>query len=432
MRLSKIWRLGRDCLVALCQLSVALLGWVLGYPLTRFIPRDPHLTVVIGRRGPVFADNSKYFYLFASQVKRESGRVVFLSNEAALVREIADAGGEAMLHPSMHSLFLVLRCGRVVVDMAEWFDSGVYPCSRGAQTIQLWHGAPLKHIELDLHRARMRSLSAGLRQLLALQKALLGRYPVYDVVVATSQAFINQAFSRSFSTRAFVATGYPRNDILLQWPEQGSLAERLVWINVDRAAIASVQSAHEEGRKVVLYAPTFRRDMASPFEHEIDLVRLSEFAGRHDLLIVIKLHPFMHGLHQVNRYPNLIEYAPLADIYPLMAQSDLLITDYSSIYLDYLLLDRPMVFFAYDLEHYVSRDRPLYFPYDSMTPGARCSTQTELEAVLSAILDEGCRDAYQDQRAVVRGLTHEHLDGGSVARLLEELGHQDSRAVRSR
>lgn len=104
-----------------------------------------------------------------------------------------------------------------------------------------------------------------------------------------------------------------------------------------------------------------------------------------------------------------------------MAQCDLLITDYSSIYLDYLLLDRPIVFFAYDLEHYVERDRALYFTYESMTPGARCDTQVKLENVLTAILSSGCRDEYAEQRNGVRQFTHDNLGPGSVARLMNKL-----------
>ena len=62
-----------------------------------------------------------------------------------------------------------------------------------------------------------------------------------------------------------------------------------------------------------------------------------------------------------------------------MVHCDLLITDYSSIFFDFLLLDRPIVFFPYDLEQYLSQDRAMYFDYEIMTPGPKCRTYDELE-----------------------------------------------------
>ena len=415
----------RDSVLAMRQFATAVIGWLFGYPLTWLVRRDRDLTVVIGRRGSVFADNSKYFFLHASENASGSKRVCFLTSDRDLAARIKEAGGAALPHPSWHSLYLVLRSGRLVMDMADWFDFGVYPLSRGAQLVQLWHGAPLKHIELDLYRDRLERLRGGLRQILALQKRVLGRYPTYDVVVSPSRAFVEHAFGQAFSARRFLATGYPRNDVLLGWPPPGRIAGALAWINVDRAAVEQVQAARAQGRRVALFVPTFRRNMASPFGQVVDPVRLSAFAERAGLLIVVKLHPFMHGRYRLDPLPNLIEYAPLGDVYPLMAQCDLLITDYSSIYLDYLLLDRPIVFFAHDLEDYVTRDRNLYFPYESVTAGTTCRTQDELEDALAAILYSGFRDSFADLRAALRAFTHDHVDAGSSARLLAALRQHD-------
>jgi len=432
MTLIRLQRILHEAWIANRQLLIALLGWLVGFPLTGFIRRKPGLTLVIGRRGPVFADNSKYFFVYATQQRSKDERVVFLTGDRALAANITDAGGEAVVHPSWHSLNLVLRCRYVVVDMADWFDFAVYPLSRGARVVQIWHGAPLKHIELDLHRERLTAAPLVVRPMIRMQKVLLGRYPVYDSVVSTSQQFVNQAFRRCFKAQHFLGTGYPRNDILLQRPAKGSVADRLARINMDEQALDAVAAVHSRGWKVALYVPTFRKDMAAPFEHDLDLVRWSVFACENKLLILIKLHPFMHGQYQINQHLNLLEYAPLGDVYPLMAQCDLLITDYSSIYFDFLLLDRPIVFFAYDLEGYLSQDRQMYFSYDSMTPGQKCRTQAELEHALSEILVNGCQDDYVDQRAIVRHFTHDYVDHGSAIRLLDSLKAADESCARVR
>jgi len=404
-------------LLAIRQTLVALLSRLIGFPLTMIIRRDPDLTVVISRPGNGFADNSKYFFIYAAELAGEGERVVMLTEDRSTQSLIDDAGGKSTLHPSLSSIWLLLRCGKLVTDM-DWFNFGSYPLTRGAKLIQLWHGAPLKHIELDLYRKRLTRMPSWLRPLLRLQKTLIGRYPFYDLVVTTSQWFITEVFNKCFKARRFIATGYPRNDILFGWPSSDTVAYRLAWINVDKNAMLSIKVFKARGYKVCLYAPTFRKDMANPFEKEMDLSRLSQFARQQKLLIVLKLHPFMHSQYQIRQYPNLIEYPALGDVYPLMAECDLLITDYSSIYFDFLLLDRPILFFAYDLDQYLGNDRDMYFDYESMTPGAKCHTYEELESEIKHIISNNCIDEYADTRRRISSYTHDHMDNQSHRRLI--------------
>jgi len=400
------------------QTLAAVLGWIIGYPLTRMIKRDTSLTIVLGRPGRVFADNSKYFFIYATELIRGGERVVMLTGNHDIQELICDAGGESVFHPSWRSFWLLLRCGAVVTDV-EWFEYGLYPLTCGAKRVQIWHGAPLKHIELDVYERRLGRMPIWLKLLLRIQKAVTGRYPDYDVVVATSQGFITDAFQSCFKAKKFIASGYPRNDILFGWPDPGSVAYPLSWVNVDKQTMEAVAEARNSGQFIVLFVPTFRKNMDDPFEAEIDLTRLSTFAQRHNLLVVLKLHPAMNGHYRISQYPNLIEYAPLGDVYPLMALCDILITDYSSIFFDFLLLDRPILFFAYDLKQYLSQDRNMYFDYDAITPGAKCHNYNELELQLEEVIKNGCTDQYGEMRMKVRSYTHDNKDNQAGRRLIE-------------
>ncbi len=382
----------------------------------KFIKRDTGLMVVISAPGAAFADNSKYFFVYATELVRKGERVVLLTTSRTTQRMITEAGGESVVHPSWRSLFLLLKCGTVITDF-DWFKFGAYPLTHGAKLIQIWHGAPLKHIELDLYRKRLDGMPVWLRPILKVQKTIIGRYPFYDAVVATSQWFITEVFQHCFKAKQFIAAGYPRNDILFGWPDPGSISHRLARINVDKQVLETVRAARTDGHKICLYVPTFRKDMAGPFEKELDLSRLSAFAQTRNLLFVLKLHPFMHGQCRIGQYPNLIEYAPSCDVYPLMVHCDLLITDYSSIFFDFLLLDRPIMFFPYDLEQYLSQDRAMYFDYETMTPGPKCRTYNELELQIEKIFQKGFQDEYTENRREIRGYTHDHEDGLSHRRL---------------
>lgn len=404
--------------VAIRQFTAAALGWLIGYPLTKLLKRNPDLTIVLGRRGPVFADNSKYFFVYANELLQDNERVVFFASHPSIFDKITETGAEVVMHPSWQSLELLLRCGKIVTDMADWVEYGAYPLTQGAKRIQLWHGAPLKYIELHLYQKRLDALPSWLGGVLRIQKAVICRYPVYDVVAVTSQGFITDVFQHCFKAKHFTASGYPRNDILFGWPKEGSVANQLAWVNVDQLAMGRVDEEKSKGQTICLYVPTFRHDMANPFDTVIDLAKLSEFAVGQKMLIVIKLHPCMHGQCEFSKYPNLLEYAPMGDVYPLMALCDLLITDYSSIFFDFLLLDRPILFFAYDLENYLSNDRNIYFDYDEMTPGAKCQNYNELELQIEAIIRNGGKDAYSEMRKSVREYTYDYSDNQAHKRLI--------------
>jgi CDP-glycerol glycerophosphotransferase len=94
----------------------------------------------------------------------------------------------------------------------------------------------------------------------------------------------------------------------------------------------------------------------------------------------------------------------------------MLITDYSSIYTDYLLLNRPVAFFAYDYEYYVNQNREIQFDYDWITPGPNCYNQTELEREILKVLING-QDDYIQKRKEIMDLAFKYQDGNSSERI---------------
>jgi CDP-glycerol glycerophosphotransferase len=398
---------------------LALICWVFIFPFTLLIKRDPRIIVVFSRPGPAFADNSKYFFIYSHFIKSKDINLVFFTQDITIQRAIINAGGKALIHPSFKSILLLIKCGKIVTDNADWSNYGVYAISQGSKIIQTWHGAPIKHIEVDLYKKRLDNTPSCIRPFLDIQKRILGRYPLYDIVVSTSKIFIDNAFMKCFRAKFFLTTGYPRNDILLDCPCLNSKSQNFININIDQRAIDKAIEKQSKGGKICMYVPTFRKDMHSPFDKEMNLERLSGFALQHNILIVIKLHPLMNGLYNISRYPNLIEYSPIADVYPLMRLCDILITDYSSIFFDFLLLDRPVIFFPYDLDDYLKNDRDMYFDYHSMTPGPKCFSYDELEQNLELLIKPDYIDHFADFRKKVTTFTHDHIDNNAHQRLYD-------------
>jgi CDP-glycerol glycerophosphotransferase len=115
----------------------------------------------------------------------------------------------------------------------------------------------------------------------------------------------------------------------------------------------------------------------------------------------------------------MISYAPRGDVMPLLKRADLLVTDYSSLYTDFLHKGAPILFYPFDREEYGEAFREMQFPYDSMTPGPKAMTPLQLrEGILSLL--EGS-DPWKERREELFSLAFTHRDGGSSRRVAELL-----------
>lgn len=392
------------------ELAIAALGWILLAPLTWILPRDATRVVFFGRDGGKFIDNCKHLYIAALQ---DSGRglvPVYIVADAALRDALRAAGGRAEIDGGPRALWAWLRAGTLVVDSVDWTRGMRLGAARGARLVQLWHGIPLKHVKLARTGARraQRGPRAALKRLF---EAVTGRYARSDWFLSTSAFVTARAFAHSFVYDRVSHAGYPRNDAL--FGSRGALTT----LGVDAAALQAIE-AH--GGPVVLYAPTFREAMNDPFaDGTVDPERLSAMARSLGALVLVKLHPWMHGRLAPFELPGVRLVAPASDIYPLLRRVDALVTDYSSIFFDFLLLDQPVVFFAHDLARYLEQERAMYFDYGEMTPGPKVATLAALEdALRSALSGDG---EWRARREHVRGLVFEHRDGHASQRLLDEL-----------
>lgn len=118
-------------------------------------------------------------------------------------------------------------------------------------------------------------------------------------------------------------------------------------------------------------------------------------------------------------YSNILNIKTSDDPYPYLNISDVLITDYSSVYFDFLLKDKPIIFFPYDLEIYMSESRELYYEYDSITPGPRAENMEDLIKHLEESISG--KDNYEIERRRVLDMMFDYDDGHSSERLYKEI-----------
>ena len=141
---------------------------------------------------------------------------------------------------------------------------------------------------------------------------------------------------------------------------------------------------------------------------------------KNKIVFVFKYHTktWQDHTYDLSGMSNIIEYQKNSDIYPLLGKCDAMITDYSSIFVDYLLLDRPVIFFPFDHDHYINSERALQFDYKEVTPGKKCFTYDELESELNKTVVKG-KDEYRKERKKVLKKFFDTADGNSCDRILE-------------
>lgn len=358
------------------------------YGFSFFIPRDKKLWVFGSTFGRRFADNPRYFYLyvvqrninFSHQTEQDcildnqisQIRSVWISQNREIVALLQEKGYPVYFKYSLKGIWSCLRGGvyfydNYPKDISHWL-------SGGAIKINLWHGIPLKKIQHDNIHDTIRHPKNIVEKIKTFPRRLSDEKPSH-YVLSTSE-YMASIFKSAFQTKRVIVSGYPRNDAFGNHRLQNILSEK------EEYFLSRMQNTKAKYR--VLYMPTFR-DSEEKFFEVIDLRELNRFLEKNHILLCVKLHCKSKLKQEFDRInsDNILVIDAETDPYIYIEESDLLITDYSSIYFDYMLSGKPIIFFHYDLEEYLQNSRQMYFDYEKYTPGKKAKNWQELMTLLS-------------------------------------------------
>lgn len=233
----------------------------------------------------------------------------------------------------------------------------------GQVFLETWHGTPLKKLVFDMKDV----YSANPRY----KQNFYKQSRAWDYLISPNQ-YSSEIFRRAFKfEKEMLEFGYPRND-----PLYASDREM-------RAEKIKEQLGIPKDKKVILYAPTWRDDeFYEPgkykFDLKLDLRKMKKELGK-DYVVALRMHYFIAddlNLEGAEGFAfNLSKYDDIADLYII---SDILITDYSSVFFDYANLKRPILFYAYDLHKYRDQLRGFYIDYEKEIPGPILKTSDEI------------------------------------------------------
>jgi CDP-glycerol glycerophosphotransferase len=377
-------------------------GWLLIVPLSFLFKKQKGLTIVIGRDAHHFSDNTKYYYNFlATNYPKKSFFLYEKTNN--YTNEIPNS----IHYPSLKSIRLLLIAEFIVIDTSTWYRHFKPYFSFKAEKIQLWHGIGSKKIEM----ATRLFTSSKLKNLRKLYGILRGQLVKYKLVSSTSDYYTEHLYKDAFRYRDILPLGQPRNDIFFRTPDKLDL------INTDKHIINNlIRKKAKENIRIVLYTPTFRKNLSLDL---IDLKSLNVFAIEKKIIFVFKYHVLSEEI-DLSNYSNIYQYNKQKDIYPLMSISDLMVTDYSSIYLDYIIQNKPILFFIPDFEDYKTSDTILREDFLEITPGTKCYTQDELHQAIIKELNIP-NPEYEIQRKQILNLSYKFIDGNSSKRIYDYL-----------
>jgi CDP-glycerol glycerophosphotransferase len=366
-----------------------------------------------------FGCNVKYAWRAAHEQAAALGlEVWFLPYNAEQERLVTDQGGSCL--PAGHAnwtpahLHTALSAA-VVVTSDHFLNPNPYAAAllAGARHVQLWHGVSIKEIGL-------RNLAPG-RALGPHFAKVLATCGPYATLLGTA-ALGEDEWRRWFSFERYAPLGYPRNDVLYRQPTEADLA------GCDRDTYARAQATLARGKRVLLYAPTFR-DGRPDWVLHAGLDKLAQAAAQGGDLLVVNLHPVESPQipKLAPQLPGVAFVQPRTDLYPLLGQASALITDYSSVMFDYLHVDRPVLLFRPDHEAYTQKSRRLFDDKLKPLPGPLFDDAAALGKALRRA-DMGQTDDHRRARQQLRVDWFDHHDGQAAQRLLATLDDELTRA----
>ncbi len=274
--------------------------------------------------------------------------------------------------------------------------------------VQCWHGTPLKRLGCDLeHFDNVLNTVKGMKKRYKIEASKFS-YFISPSKFATDKFISAWNLKEIHKEDIIVQEGYPRNDFLFNYTED------------DAKKIKHKLGIENDKRKIILYAPTYRANqheagVGYTYKEEIDFSRLRKIIGN-KYIILFRPHYFIANIFDFEKYNGFVyDVSKIDDINELYIITDMLITDYSSVFFDFANLKRPILFYMYDLEHYRDKSNGFYIDLHEL-PGPIVKTQKELE---KKIIDLDSNFKY-DEKYLKFNRKYNYLDDGNASKRVVE------------
>ncbi|MGO1966158.1 MAG: CDP-glycerol glycerophosphotransferase family protein [Moraxellaceae bacterium] len=340
-----------------------------------------------------FSDNSRY--LFEDKYNPYGIRKIWVAKNKNEYNYVSSLGYECYIKGS-YKAFIHSLTAKYFIYTCYISDIG-FQYSKNAIAINLWHGFPLKKIEFDIKKGPLtQKFNSSIKSKIKHPEI----YRSVDYILCPSDFVYSYSYKTAFrvSQTQILRFPYPRSIYLKSLPSS------------------------KNAKYVFLYAPTWRDNKVDFLNSDyLDLNKINSFCKKNDCLFKIKLHPNTKHNINVNTYDNIIFVDTFADTNTYLAEADCLITDYSSIFFDFLVLDRPILFYVFDEDTYKLQSREIYSEVEDIVVGEKLYN---LDSLLNMMLNNLVgNDKSSEQRKNTIKLFNLSFNDTDNKRLIDTINH---------
>nr|WP_320050599.1 CDP-glycerol glycerophosphotransferase family protein [uncultured Desulfuromonas sp.] len=368
------------------------------------VEKKRNLFVFGATRGTLYGGNSRYLFDYINK-NHPNIRSVWLTKSLSVRSVVRAEGRECYLFYSFWGIMTMMQAGAVFVTNGGLFgDVPYFAMGKTTCLVQLWHGSPIKKVGID------DPLFCTKDNLYSKFREEIGRYLEFvnychspDIFVMPSKE-VQEIFHRAYNIpiENLPILGNPRDDTFYQ--------------NFNRLDLKTV--------KRVIFLPTFRGKIGSEFNivNVDELYQFDDLLRKASVFLTIKLHPYNIFSDSINdsfsEFTN-INIMGNEDLYQELYKYDCLVTDYSSVYFDFLHTGRKIVFMPIDIEQYMLNDRQFYYNYDEITPGVKVYSWSELITLITSDEFFDYDDGYSKMRRDLFKRFNKYSDGCNSERVYE-------------
>ena len=375
---------------------------------THYLKRPVNSKIILFESflGRNFSDSPKYIYRYLQKHAPKKYRYVWIADRPHLnqVRRDVSQFQNTTVVPrfGFHYMKYLATAKYFVFNMRQpkWFVK-----RPGMRFLETWHGTPLKHLVFDMKNVASASVHYKM--------TFYHQSRQWDWLITDNQ-FSYRIFKHAFMypQSRMLKSGYPRNDVLYA-PDRRQIAQRIK----QRLGIP-------QDKKVILYAPTWRdNEFVSHGHYHFDLklnVRLLERYLSDDYVLVLRTHYFITNRLKTSQFGDFVyDASNYDDISQLYLISDVLITDYSSVFFDYANLKRPILFYVYDYDTYAKVLRGFYLNMERDLPGPLIKTSRGLVRAIQNLPE--VKKRYRNRYRKFNQRFNAWDDGHAAARAVQAL-----------
>ncbi len=381
-------------------------AWLPLYLISYAIPKKKNLWVFGSWGGYAYADNPKYLFEYVTKNYSEV-KCVWLTYSKKVIKDLRHANMEVHHIYSFWGIWYCMRANVGIISHGM-VDLNRYVCAR-QKIVETWHGIPMKPVLRSDKKIEAVNKNKSINRLKYifpfLNKAV--QFEDFFAIVGSSD-YTNNILEKVFGENApIVSTGFPRLDGMFNPDFNCGVAKNIEYL-------------HKKGKKVGIYMPTYRRekefDIVSYFVDNIDLIESS--AERLGMVLYIKIHPF-----DLQKFPDNFTSGSVIflsdsdienDIYKVLSLFDFLITDYSSVLFDFLIVSKPVFLLTPDRDSYISSNGDFVFDYKNLNFPTYIEWKELLNSLDLSFDENGLKYFNEIGRKI-----HANMDGNNSKRLAE-------------